>query len=196
MYLIKEEYFFNFLIKNKCKKQNVALIKNITKNQLQTFKVLCKDILDEKIKLTNKEFKKLVKYKNFIRNFASGKIQRNSLGRYYSATLEIISIINSKNAANTKGSFSSNRRMEPDERTTFEGNKNNTYIKSKPKGKYAKNGSNDTESLLEEQNDRTESRYEEEEEQEEEEEEEEYKGYSTDEYTSSNSEFENDESET
>lgn len=116
MFSFKDQLFFDFLIKNSDKKQNIQLIKFITKQQLKSLKVIATQILNQTIIISKSEYKKLVKSKSFIRKLGVGKVTTNNLIKNYNIVLEIIKIGLKYYETNAKTCFNSNRKLEQNKR--------------------------------------------------------------------------------
>lgn len=127
MSLRKERHFFNLIVNGTNKKQNVTLLKSITKDQLTILKKISADILQGKIILKPKEYNKLVKHKTFIRNLGAGKATKPSLTRNYSVILDLLQIGFKKNEISSQTSFGSIARVGKNKRKKLPRQEKNKY---------------------------------------------------------------------
>ena len=64
----KHKLFLQFLVNSSNKKQNIKLLKFIDKDQVCILQKISKDILEEKIPLTKKNFDNLYQHKILLEN--------------------------------------------------------------------------------------------------------------------------------
>ena len=87
-----DRYYFLLLVNSTNKNQKISLLKSISTSQYKILKEIAFNILNEIIPLDKKQFKKLSKYKTFIRKLGKKKVSGQVLGKNYSIVIDIIRI--------------------------------------------------------------------------------------------------------
>ena len=87
-----DRYYFLLLVNSTNKKQKISLLKSINTSQYKILKEIAFKILNEIILIDKKQFKKLSKYKTFIRKLGNNKVSGQVLGKNYSIVIDIIRI--------------------------------------------------------------------------------------------------------
>ena len=87
-----EKYFLLFLLHNSNRRQTVSILKTITNSQYSLLKSFANDILDEIIVLNDMQFRKLVEYKDFIRELGGSKVSPAKLSKNIECIKALISI--------------------------------------------------------------------------------------------------------
>lgn len=106
--------FFKLLAKNKNKNQNLLLLKHLNRTQYNILKRIAKDILQEVIPITKKEFNKLSPHAKFIRKLANNSDKVKNFKSYTYVIQEMIKIALKEHEVYADISFGSNRRMGKD----------------------------------------------------------------------------------
>ena len=109
----KHKLFLQFLVNSSNKKQNIKLLKFIDKDQVCILQKISKDILEEKIPLTKKNFDNLYQHKNFIRKLAKNTVTRNLLVKNYNIICTLVNIFLEYDAETSSSSF---RRVGKDKK--------------------------------------------------------------------------------
>ena len=87
-----DRYYFLLLVNSTNQKQKISLLKSINTSQYKILKEIAFKILNEIILIDKKQFKKLSKYKTFIRKLGNNKVSGQVLGKNYSIVIDIIRI--------------------------------------------------------------------------------------------------------
>ena len=127
---VELDVFVRFITKNKNKKQNVAILKEISVVQYKFLKTLANKILNKVISVSSSQYKALLPHKSFIRKLGRDKVSRKVLATNLKTVQLLLTIFLNGNEKCKKTGVSSNRRMG-----------RNTERKSKIEKKYNDNRS-------------------------------------------------------
>ena len=112
-----EKYFLLFLLHNSNRKQTFSILKTITNSQYSLLQSFANDILDEIIVLNDAEFRKLVHYKDFIRELGGSKVSPAKLSKNIACIKILINIVLNQHEICNKTSTHTNRRMGKSKKT-------------------------------------------------------------------------------
>ena len=112
-----EKYFLLFLLHNSNRRQTVSILKTITNSEYSLLKSFANDILDGIIVLNDSQFRKLVQYKDFIRQLGGSKVSPATLSKNIECIKALINIEFNQHEICNKTSTHTNRRMGKSKKT-------------------------------------------------------------------------------
>ena len=117
----EHKLFLQFLVNGSNKKQNIKLLKFIGKDQISILQKISRDILEEKIPLTKKNFDQLYQHKNFIRKLGRKTVTKSILIKNYNIICTLVNIFleyDAKNSSSTFGRVGKDKKFKDSSETS------------------------------------------------------------------------------